>query len=250
MAIINAFTSNPIISGIVVAVVSGIIVQLWRWRQKRKQRAREWYETSLGQLGRLQQAAHRATEYQDEPDFESLRERLEPLTEEIIEHANSAPAKVNERSRIEMAMISAFATGLIIITEQSEEMDTYQFYETVQEHARHSYDGNYDMDDVDEIFGPFDIDEFVEATDRDVDLDEEKAEEFLSNFSAETLEAGRPTTVEEALNIPIGDVPEIVDDGGYLESMLEDSLEEYVRTVLLGVIEDVHEAMELRKKAV
>lgn len=219
-------------------------------RQNRKQRAREWYETSLGMLGRLQQAAHRATEYQDDPDYDSLRERLEPLAEDMIEHANSAPSTVNEQARLDMAILSAFATALIIISEQSEEMDVFELYETVQEHAKASYNGDYDMDDIDEIFGPFGIDEFVDETDRDVDLDEQKAEEFLSNFSEESLEAGRPTTVEEALNMPIGEVDEIVNDDGYLESMLEDSLEVYVRTALLNVIENVHGTMEIRKEAV
>ena len=250
MGTVNTIASNPIISGITVAVVAGILVGLWKRRQDRKQRARKWYETSLGQLGRLQQAAHRATEYQDEPDYNSLRERLEPLSEEMIEHANSAPTKVNEQSRIDLAMVSAFATGLIVLTEQSEKMDVFDLYEIVQRHARESYDGDYDMDDVDEIFGPFDVDKFVEATDRDVDLDEERVEEFLANFSQESIEAGRPTTVEEALNMPLAEIPEIVDDGGYLERMLEDSLEEYVRTVLLNVIETVHETMEMRKNAV
>ncbi|WP_162991459.1 hypothetical protein [Halostella salina] len=250
MGVINTIASSPVISTIVATAIGGIIVRLYQRWQNRKQRARKWYETSLGQLGRLQQAAQRATEYQDEPDYDSLRERLEPLTEEMIEHANSAPAKVSEQARIDMAVLSAFATGLIILSEQSEEMDVFELYETVQEHARESYDGDYDMDDIDEIFGPFDIDEFVEETDTDVDLDEERAEEFLSNFSEESVEVGRPTTVEEALNMPIGEVDEVVSDDDYLESMLEDSLEAYVRTALMNVIEDTHEAMETRKKLV
>lgn len=250
MGIISAVASNPIVSGIIVAAVSGIMVKLYQKRQKRRQRAREWYETSLGMLGRLQQAAHRATEYQDEPDYDSLRERLEPLAEEMIEHANSAPSKVSEQARIDMATLSAFATGLVIISEQSEEMDVFELYETVQKHARESYDGEYDMDDVDEIFGPFGIDEFVEETDRDIEMDEERAEEFLSNFSPRSIEAGRPTTVEEALNMPIGEVDEIVSDEGYLESILEDSLETYICTSLLNIIEDIHRTMEARKEKI
>ena len=250
MGVISAVASNPIVSGVIVAVVGGIIVKLYQRRQKRRQRAREWYETSLGMLGRLQQAAHRATEYQDEPDYDSLRERLEPLAEEMIEHANSAPTKVSEQARIDMATLSAFATGLVIISEQSEEMDVFELYETVQESARERYDGEYDMDDVDEIFGPFGIDKFVEDTDRDIGMDEEKANEFLSNFSQESIEAGHPTSVEEVLNMPIGKVDEIVSDEEYLESMLEDSLEAYVRMALLNVIKDVHGTMEARKARV
>jgi hypothetical protein len=250
VGVISAVASNPIVSGVIVAVVGGIIVKLYQRRQKRRQRAREWYETSLGMLGRLQQAAHRATEYQDEPDYDSLRERLEPLAEEMIEHANSAPTKVSEQARIDMATLSAFATGLVIISEQSEEMDVFELYETVQESARERYDGEYDMDDVDEIFGPFGIDKFVEDTDRDIGMDEEKANEFLSNFSQESIEAGHPTSVEEVLNMPIGKVDEIVSDEEYLESMLEDSLEAYVRMALLNVIKDVHGTMEARKARV
>lgn len=250
MGLINAIALSPIISTIVATVVGGIIVRIYQKRQKQKQRAREWYETWLGMLGRLQQAAHRATEYQDNPDYDSLRERLEPLAEDMIEHANSAPSTVTEQARLDMAILSAFATGLIIISEQSEEMDVFELYETVQKHAKASYDGDYDMDDIDEIIGPFGIDEFVDETDRDVELDEQKAEEFLSNFSEESLEAGRPKTVQEALNMPIGEVDEIVNDDGYFESMLEDSLEAYVRTILLNVIEDVHGTMEIKKQAV
>jgi len=250
VGVISSIASSPIVSGIIVAAVSGIIVKLYQKRQKRRQRARGWYETSLGMLGRLQQAARRATEYQDKPDYDSLRERLEPLAEEMIEHANSAPSKVSERARVDMATLSTFATGLVIISEQSEEMDVFELYEIVQERARERYDGEYDIDDVDEIFGPFCINEFVEETNRDIEMDEERAEEFLSNFSPESIEAGRPTTVEEALNMPIGEVDEIVSDEEYLESMLEDSLETYVRTVLLDVIEDIHGTMEVRKERV
>jgi hypothetical protein len=152
--IINAITSSPIITTIVTTVAGGILLQLRRWRQKRKQRAREWYEDSLGMLGRLQQAARRATEYQSDPDYDSLRERLEPLAEEMVDHSNSAPSKVNEQARIDMATLSAFATALIILTEQSEEMDVPELYETMQDHARRNYDGDYDMDEIDEIFGP------------------------------------------------------------------------------------------------
>jgi hypothetical protein len=50
--------------------------------------------------------------------------------------------------------------------------------------------------------------------------------------------------------MPIAGVVEAVDDGGYLESMLEDSLEVFVRMVLINVIEDVHESMEARKRRV
>lgn len=201
-------------------------------------------------LGRLQQAVHRATEYQDDPDYDSLRAGLEPLAEEMIEHGNSAPSKVSEQARIDMVTLSALATGLVIISEQSEGTDVFELYETVQERASERYDGEYDMDDINDIFGPFEIDEFVEEIDRDIEIDEEKAEEFLLNFSQESIEAGRPTTIEEALDMPIGEVDEIVGDEGYLESMLEDSLEVYVRTALLNVIEDVHETMEMRKESV
>ncbi|MYL68932.1 hypothetical protein [Halorubrum distributum] len=38
------------------------------------------------------------------------------------------------------------------------------------------------MEDVDEIFGLFGIGEFVEETDGDIEMDEERAERFLSNF--------------------------------------------------------------------
>lgn len=250
MGLINTITSSPLLSGIIATAVGGILVQLWRWRQQKKQRAREWYEDSLGLLGRLQQAIRRATKYQRKPDYDSLRERLEPLAEEMIEHANSAPAKVDKQSQVAMATISAFATGLIILTEQSEKVDVVELYETIQDSARESYDGDFDMDDIDEIFGPIQVDDFVEATDRDVDVDEEKAEEFLSGFSEESIEAGRPTEIDEVLNMPISGVVEAVDDGGYLESMLEDSLEEYIQMVLLNVIEDVHETMEMRKQLV
>ena len=250
VGVVNAISSNPVVSGILVTAVSGIIIKLYQRRQSRRQRAREWYETSLGMLGRLQQAAHRATEYQNEPDYDSLRERLEPLAEEMIEHANSAPSKVSEPARIDMATLSAFATGLVIISEQSERMDVFELYETVQGRARERYEGEYDMDDVNEIFGPFGIDEFVRKTHKDVEVNKEKADEFMSTFSQESIEAGRPTTVEEALNMPIGDVDEIVSDEEYLESMLEDSLEAYVRTTLLNVIEDVHGTMEAKKEAV
>lgn len=250
MDIIDTLVHSPFASAagaVAVAVTAGITNRWWQRRQEAQDDVEKWYQDSLGLIGRLQQAGHRTTTYQ-ETDYSTLRKKLEPLSEDMQEHAASAPDGVEEEARMELIFLAAFSTGLITLSEQAEEFDGVEFFEHVQEHAQEMYDGEHDMEDVNELIDPLEADSLAEQMDKDVETDDDAIDEFLGHFSEESIEAGQPTTIDEALNMPVGLIDETVEQEDFLGEMLGDMMREYVRLILIDLTEEVFEAMEQRKK--
>ena len=164
------------------------------------------------------------------------------------EHAASAPEGVKEEARVELIYLAAFSTGLITLSEQAEEFDAAELFENVQEHARETYDGEHDIEHVNELIEPFDADALAEEMEKEVETNDEVIEEFLGHFSEKSLEAGQPTTIDEALEMPIGTIDETVEEDDFWEEMLADTMREYIRMILIDLSEDVFEAMERRKQ--
>jgi len=79
-----AVTPLGVVTGILIGVVSGIIIQFYRHRLQRKQTAEEWYRDALGLISRAERIGHRTTEYQTKIDTETLRSKLDPLSEDLI----------------------------------------------------------------------------------------------------------------------------------------------------------------------
>lgn len=120
----------------------------------------------------------------------------------------------------------------------------------IQQHARQNYLGDHTMEDVNELIDAFDVETLVDDLPNDVKVDREALEEFGSHFSAESIEAGHPTTIEEALEMPLENIEDVFIDERVMQELLGDSLADYVRVILTDYTEDIFENMEQRKRAV
>jgi 3-hydroxyacyl-CoA dehydrogenase len=78
---------------------------------------------------------------------------------------------------------------------------------------------------------------------------DESADEILSRFSEESLEAGRPTSIEETLNIPIEDVRQAFQEKGVIHDAVDTALEAFVN-IVVDLAKDAHQRMELRQERI
>lgn len=249
MGVISALTSNPLISGSITALIGVGAGEYLRRRHQQKKEARKWYGEAKGYLGNLQQAGRKATAYRDGVNHDTLHEHLNGLDEEIMMHANDARKRVDDEARVELAVIAAYTTGLASLSEKSSDTDALDFIKRVQGDAIENYDGDYNMDDLESLFSGFDFEEFAGQMDRDVDLDERVAERLRSRFSDESLEAGYPASIEEALNIPIEEAKDAFDTERVLNTVVDDSLEAFVNMVI-DLAKETHERMDTRQAQV
>lgn len=248
MGVIHTITSNPLAAGLIATIVGGGIFEYLRRRYQQKKEAREWYSEAKGYLSNLQQASRKATAYRDGVDHDTLNELLDGLDEEMMMHANESRKRVDDTARIELAVIAAYATGLASLTNKSSDTDALDFIKRVQADAIESYDGQYEMDDLESMFSGFDFGGFAKQ-DREVAVDERVAKRLRSRFSDESLRAGHPITIEEALNIPIEEVKDAFENERFLNTVVDDSLEAFV-TMIIDLGKDVHERMGTRQERV
>ena len=101
------------IGAIAVTAIAGILVHKYRLSQKAQVDDKKWYQDAVGLVARVQQAGYRTTTYQHQVDHPEFHEKLEPLAEEIQEHAGSVPNRVDEEARIELIYSAAFCSGLL-----------------------------------------------------------------------------------------------------------------------------------------
>lgn len=245
MEVISVFTSNPLIYGSITALVGVGAGEYVRRRRQHKKEAREWYSKAKGYLSNLQLAARKATAYRDGVNHDTLHEHLNGLDEEMMMHANDDRKRVDDEARVELAVIAAYTTGLASLSEKSSDTDALDFIKRVQGDAIENYDGDYDMDDLEALFSGFDFGEFAK-TDRDVDIDERVAERLRSRFSDESLEAGYPASIEEALYIPIEEAKDAFETDRFLNTVVDDSLEAFVNMVI-DLAKETHERMDARQ---
>lgn len=249
MGVISAITSNPLIYGSITALVGVGAGEYARRRHQQKKEARKWYGETKGYLGNLQQASRKATAYRDGVNHNTLHELLNGLDEELMMHANDARKRVDDEARLELAVLAAYTTGLASLSEKSSNTDALDFIKRVQSDAIGNYDGDYDMDDLESLFSGFDFEDFAEQMDRDVDIDEQVAERLRSQFDDESLEAGYPSSIDEALNIPIEEAKDAFETEGFLNTVVDDSLEVFVNMVI-DLAKEIHERMDARQQQV
>lgn len=251
MDVFGAFMSSPLLTGLAGVggtAAAGIIVQKYRERQQAKADAVKWYKDAVGLIARVQKAGYRTTTYQHQANYPKLQEKLEPLSDDIQEHAGSAPVKVDEDARIELAYIAAFCSGILILIEQESELKPAEFFRTIQQYARTHYSGEHDMEDLNQLLD-LDAYELVDDLPDDVEVNEEKLEEFASHFSEESLEEGHPTTIDEALNMPLASIEDVFEDERAMQDLLGDTMEDYVRLILTDYTQEIYKRMDARKAA-
>ncbi|WP_460922536.1 hypothetical protein [Salinarchaeum chitinilyticum] len=249
MTLFEVISSNSIIAGTISSLIAGAILWLIRRRYRQKRAARQWYGEATGLLSNHSQASKTATRYRDGVNTRALPDLFDDLDREIMRHANEAPKRVSHSAKLELAMIGAFTTALTSLTEKSTETDTLEFLKTVQNDAIQNFDGDYTMDDLEALSSSFDFDEFAQQIDRDIEVDEDVAQQLRSEFHEESLEAGHPTTIEEALNIPIETVQNAFASDEDFNLVVDDALEAMV-SVMTDFAKNTHKKMEQRKERV
>lgn len=251
MNIIDSALTTALVGGIgaiAVALIGRIIFHRWERYYEAKDEVNEWYRDSLGLIGKLQQTGYLTTEYQ-QADFSALKSELNPLAGEILEHASSAPDGVDQQAKVEMTRLAAFSTGLITLSDQVENIDASSFFQHVQDQAVESYDGETSMEEVNTLIESLNAGALAERMDEDVDTNDEVIDEFLDYFSEESIEAGQPTSIEEALNIPFSLLENAVEDDDFWDEMVRKTLREYIRLILIDLSDDVFQSMEARKQS-
>lgn len=248
-------TPIGILTGILIGAAAGIIVQRYRHRLQRKQTAEDWYRDALGLISRAERIGHRTTEYQQEADTETLRSKLDPLSEDLREHAAGAPSNIPEEARDRLKFLSDITTGLVIVSEQDDKMTGTEMLVNLQKFASERADNEGeetpDIDLINEIIAPVDTDAMAEDLSVEgVNYDEGEIEELLAEISDETLQTQQIQSVDDALNFPFEEANELLDEVDIVDEVMENGMREYVRLWLLEVTNDIYREMEARRERV
>lgn len=248
-------TPLGVATGILIGAAGGVIVQRYRYRLERKQTADEWYADALGLISRAERIGHRATEYQEETDIETLQSKLEPLSEDLKEHAASAPSSVSQEARDRINFLADITTGLIIVSEKDDKMTGAEMLANLQkfvgECATSEDEDLPDIDQVNEIISSVDIEAMGEDLPAEgVDFDKKELEELLEQVSDETLQTQQIQSVDDVANFPFEEANKLVDDVDIVDEVMDDGMREYTRLWLLDVTGDVFTEMEARRERV
>lgn len=246
-----AVTPLGVVSGIVIGATGGILVQIYRTRIDRKQTAKDWYSDSLGLIGRVEHLGRRVTEYQEEANTEKLQEELEPLSEEIKEHATGAPEGVPPEARDRMNDLADVTNGLVIIAEKGDDASPTELLSHLQKEVKQREEPTPDMEQFNQLIAGIDTKAIHDDLPVDgVDYDEEKLDEILGELSDETQETMQIQSVEDALNFDFSAVDDVVNGLDVVDEVIDDTLREYVRVWMLDVTEVLYDEVEERRERV
>lgn len=248
-------TPLGVVTGILVTVVAGVIVELYRRRLEQKQTIEEWYNDALGLISRTERIGRRTTEYQQQTNIETLSSKLEPLSEDLREHAASAPSSIPQEARDDLKSLSDITTGLIIMSEKDDEMTATEMLTNFQKFAREYADNENeegpDIDLINEIIAPVDTDAMAEDIPAEgVEFDEAELKNLLAEVSEETLQTQQIQSVDDALNFPFEEVNELLDEVSIVDEGMENMMREHVRLWLIEITDDVYRDMEARRERI
>lgn len=238
-------TPLGVAAGILIGASGGIIVQLYRNRLDRKKAVKRWHSDSLGLIGRVEHLGRRVTEYQPETNTEKLQSELEPLSEEIKEHAISAPNGVSPEARDRMNDLADISNGLVILAEQDEEFEPTELLSLLQASAKQREEPIPDIEQVNKLIDDIDTEAIHEDLPVDeVDYDEQMVNEILGDLSDETQETMEVQSVEDALNFDFSAANDTIDDFDVVDEIMPDTMREFVRVWMLDVTEELYDEME------
>lgn len=244
-------TPLGVASGIVIGAVAGILVQRYRYRLERKQSAKDWFSDSLGLIARVEHLGRRVTEYQPEIDTEKLRSELDPLAEEIKEHAGSAPEDVPNEAKNRMDNLGDIANGLAIIVEKGDEESPTDLLSILQNSAKQRNESNPSIEQVNQLIDGIDIDAIHEnLSPENVEIDEEQVDAILGQLSEETQATAEIQSVEDALNFDFTKVNDAVEEHDVVDNVMDDTIREYARVLLLDVTGAIYDEIEARREHV
>ncbi|QZP39199.1 hypothetical protein [Halobaculum magnesiiphilum] len=245
-------TPLGVATGILITAAGGAIVELVRRRFNRQQDAEEWYRGALGLISRTERIGRLTTEYQEQTNTETLRSELDPLSEDLREHAADAPSSIPQEARDRLKYLSDITTGLIIISEKGEEMTATEMLSNLQgfvQKRAEDIDGELaDVEQVNEVISPIDKDAIADDLPaEDVDFDEDELEHLLEQVSDETLQTQQIQSIDEVLNFPFAEANELFENMAIVDETMDDAMREYVRLWLIEVTEEIYREMEARR---
>lgn len=244
-----AVTPIGVATGIAIGAIGGSLVQLYRNWLDRKQTAKEWFQDSLGLIARVEHLGRRTTEYQPEVNTEKLRLDLEPLSEEIKEHAASAPDGVSQEARDRIDFLADISNGLVIIAEQGDDVAPTELLSLLQMFANQGE--TPEMEQVNQIISLIDTEEIYEhLPTEDMEYDEEKLDGIFAELSEETVKTMQIQSVEDALKFDFKEANEIVDGFDVVDEVIDDTMRQYIRVWMLNITEDIYDEMEERREYV
>ncbi|WP_323676898.1 hypothetical protein [Halorubellus sp. PRR65] len=235
-------------SGIVIGAAGGILVQRYRYQLERKQSAKDWFADALGLIARVEHLGRRVTEFQPETNTEKLRSELDPLSEEIKEHAAGAPGGVPREARERMDDLGDIANGLVIIVEQGDEESPTELLNILQKSAKERGETNPSIEQVNQLIEGVDIEAIQEELpNEEVEFKEEQVDAVLGQLSDETRETGEIQSVEDALDFDFDAVNEAAEGHDVVDEAMDDTMREYVRAFMLDVTGAIYDEMEARR---
>lgn len=251
MTLVGIFANNPIVAGVggfVVAAGGGLTVLFVRRRLQANDRVDEWYRNAAGIVARVQRFGHQSTAFQSGGDYGDFRAGLEPLADELQNHAASAPNGVADESRAQLLVLAAFSTGIIALSERHENLTGTEFFDAVQAHAREHYDGEYDIDEVLEFTEPaLDGDPVIESDPGEID--QGAVDRFLDSLDEETRASGEFGSVDEVLGMDFGLLAETVENTEVWDEMASEVMRSYIQLAIVETAENTLEKLEERRES-
>lgn len=244
MGVASAITATNLLTGIIGTAIGGILVKAWQRHHESKDELETWYSDATGIVARVQRVGYRTTEYPP-ADYTTMREKLDPIADELQAHAASAPSGVPDDHRQQLLRLAAFVTGVIALSERTEDISGLDFLEQVQDHARESVGDDVDMGQVNQLIGDLDTDSIADnlSTD-DVEPNAEAIDEFLGQFSDQAVEQQTVQSVDEALEMPLDTLADTINDETVWNELVDDTMRKYARLFLIEIAEDVFESLE------
>lgn len=240
-------TATQILIAVIGTGGGGLLIYLYRRRDKRKRRISRWYQEAASLCGRVQRLGHRVTEYQAEADTDKLRQDLDPLSDEIEAHASGAPDGVPDSAIDDLRLLSKITTGLSIMADLSEDHNSAELLELFQELIQEKLTRGEDlppMDEVNELISDVEIDAIAGDLPEPDTFDEADVADIMQEVDEETRETGQIQTIDEAINFPFDQVDESLEGVDLVDEVMDDTMIEYLRLWMIDITGEIHSRLE------
>lgn len=240
-------TATQILIAVLGTGGGGLLIYLYRRRDKRKRRISQWYQDAISLCGRVQRLGHRVTEYQAEADTDMLQQELDPLSDEIEAHASGAPDGVPEPAIDDLRFLSKITTGLSIMADLSEDHSSAELLELFQELTQRKLTRGEDMpsmNEVNQLISDIEFDAISDDLPEPETFDEADVADILQEVDQETRETGQIQTIDEAINFPFGQVDESTEGVDLVDEVMDETMIEYLRLWMIDITGEVYSRLE------
>lgn len=263
---IDSLIALGIIEGGVGAVIGGAVGHVFAKRRYKQRLIDEWYRESLGLIERYKRLGRRVTEYQEIANYELFLNEVEPLADNVADHVGRGrEIGVPKAASRDLTHLSHFATGLAILVQKLGEEEAAEFLSrTISQSEERLGDSaqEIEIEDLDDFLQNFDIDEINRRSGiNPEDFDKETANQVLEPVDERELtqavesvwgendtfpESGKidqekGAAVSQIFQIDFHKIEE------HLDSVMDATMTEYIRAVMVDYADGVSERMERRR---